>query len=128
MRKIAIMVCLTALAFSGRAANAQSARPRQARQILDTAGVEGGIVVHLGCGDGKLTAALHVNDSYLIHGLDTDPADIEAALLMALSAAQGEKLTERRLDGVPVFDGLAAAGGNLYISMTDGRVICMTKE
>jgi len=121
------MLCLISLALSGTAANAQSAH-HQARQILDAAGVEGGIVVHLGCGDGKLTAALHVNDSYLVHGLDTDPENIETALLMALSAAQGEKLTERRLDGVPVFDGMAAAGGNLYISMADGRLICMKKE
>jgi len=127
MRSTAIMLCLISLALSGTAANAQSAH-HQARQILDAAGVEGGIVVHLGCGDGKLTAALHVNDSYLVHGLDTDPDNIEAALLMALSAAQGEKLTERRLNGVPVFDGMAAAGGNLYISMADGRLICMTKK
>ena len=36
--------------------------------------VGGGIVVHLGCGDGKLTAALHVNDSYIVQGLDADVA------------------------------------------------------
>ena len=33
---------------------------------------QGGLVVHLGCGDGKLTAALRANDSYLVHGLDAD--------------------------------------------------------
>jgi len=43
-----------------------------ARQILKTAGVEGGLVVHVGCGDGRLTAALHAGDRYLVHGLDTD--------------------------------------------------------
>ena len=35
----------------------------QAKEILDTSGVQGGIVVHLGCGDGKLTAALRASDS-----------------------------------------------------------------
>ena len=51
-----------------------------ARDILDATGVKGGLVVHLGCGDGKLTAALRVNDSYLVHGLDLDAANVEAAL------------------------------------------------
>lgn len=29
-----------------------------AREILDATGVKGGLIVHVGCGDGKLTAAL----------------------------------------------------------------------
>ena len=33
----------------------------EARQILDAAGVKGGLVVHLGCGDGALTAALRAD-------------------------------------------------------------------
>ena len=44
---------------------------QQAQAILDAGGVQGGLVVHVGCGDGKLTAALHANDRYLVHGLDT---------------------------------------------------------
>lgn len=51
----------------------------QAQQILDASGVKGGLVVHLGCGDGKLTAALRVNDSFLVHGLDTDAQNVEQA-------------------------------------------------
>jgi len=50
-----------------------------AKEILDTSGVQGGIVVHLGCGDGKLTAALRVSDSYTVHGLETDPAKVVEA-------------------------------------------------
>ncbi|NQT39968.1 MAG: PQQ-binding-like beta-propeller repeat protein, partial [Planctomycetes bacterium] len=50
-----------------------------ARQVIDTAGVRGGVVVHLGCGDGRRTAALHSNDSYLVHGLDADAENVEAA-------------------------------------------------
>jgi len=52
---------------------------QDAKKILSTAGVKGGLVVHLGCGDGKLTAALRANDSYLVHGLDTDAANIPKA-------------------------------------------------
>jgi len=51
----------------------------KARQILDTAGVKGGLVVHIGCDDGRLTAALCVNESYLVHGIDTDGVDITKA-------------------------------------------------
>jgi outer membrane protein assembly factor BamB len=50
-----------------------------ARQILDTTLTRGGLVVHLGCGDGKLTAALCGGDGYLVHGLDTDAGSVDEA-------------------------------------------------
>ena len=51
----------------------------QARQILRSTGVKGGLVVHVGCGDGKLTAALHASDSYLVHGLDGSAKNVRQA-------------------------------------------------
>jgi outer membrane protein assembly factor BamB/ubiquinone/menaquinone biosynthesis C-methylase UbiE len=51
----------------------------QARGILDHTGVKGGLIVHVGCSDGKLTAALRASDSYLVHGLDADARNIERA-------------------------------------------------
>ena len=45
---------------------ALSARGETAGEILRATGVEGGLVVHVGCGDGRLTAALHANDSYMV--------------------------------------------------------------
>ena len=51
----------------------------KAREILNVSGLKGGIIVHLGCGDGQLTAALRLNDSYTIHGLETDPAKVAEA-------------------------------------------------
>ncbi len=50
-----------------------------AKDILSATGIKGGLVVHLGCGDGKLTAALYANDSYLVHGLDNDPKSVAKA-------------------------------------------------
>ena len=50
-----------------------------AKQILDSAGVQGGLIVHLGCGDGRLTAALRVDDRYLVHGLEADATLLAAA-------------------------------------------------
>ncbi len=58
---------------AGETSNARAAR------ILADSGVQGGLVVHVGCGDGRLTAALRASDSYLVHGLDADPANVEQA-------------------------------------------------
>ncbi|MFP4057604.1 MAG: PQQ-binding-like beta-propeller repeat protein [Candidatus Brocadiia bacterium] len=51
----------------------------EARRILDAAGVRGGLVVHLGCGDGTLTAALRATPRYLVHGLDADEEEVARA-------------------------------------------------
>jgi len=55
------------------------AQPVTAEQILAATGVRGGFVVHLGCGDGKLTAALHASEGYTVQGLEPDPAKVNAA-------------------------------------------------
>ncbi|KPK49811.1 MAG: hypothetical protein AMK72_03595, partial [Planctomycetes bacterium SM23_25] len=47
-----------------------------AKGILEATGVKGGLIVHLGCGDGKVTAALHASNAYLVHGIDTDADDV----------------------------------------------------
>ncbi|MHC5055732.1 MAG: class I SAM-dependent methyltransferase [Planctomycetota bacterium] len=71
----AVAACLLAATLSaGRGAHAASAR-----EMLEKAGVTGGLVVHLGCGTGELTAALRAGDGYLVHGLDADPAKVSAA-------------------------------------------------
>ena len=46
-------------------------------------------------------------------------------ILWAASASTGEKLAQYKLDAPPAWDSLAAAGGMLFISLTDGRVVCM---
>lgn len=47
------------------------------RDILQATGVRGGLVVHLGCDDGVLTTSLRASDAYIVHGLDTEPADVK---------------------------------------------------
>ncbi len=47
------------------------------------------------------------------------------AVLWAVSKEDGRKLAERKLDSPPVFDGMSAAAGRLYLSTQDGRVTCM---
>jgi len=68
-----VVIVLILTASTGRA------QSRQAGRILEATGVKGGLIVHIGCGDGELTAALRANDSYLVHGLDSDPENVAAA-------------------------------------------------
>jgi SAM-dependent methyltransferase len=66
---------LTLLAVSSATVRADG----EAGSILRETGVQGGLVVHVGCGAGKLTAALHANERYLVHGLDSEPAAVDEA-------------------------------------------------
>ena len=50
------------------------------------------------------------------------------ALLMAFSIEDGSELYRRRLDAQPVFDGMIAAGGRLYLSLNGGSVLCLGSE
>lgn len=54
-------------------------RGETAAQVLDATGVRGGLVVHVGCGDGKLTAAFGRSDGLLVHGLDRSEENVAAA-------------------------------------------------
>ena len=79
-RSFAQLICVLLVLCTLSIVVAQKESPeQQAKQILETTGIKGGLIVHIGCGDGKLTAALHVSDSYLVHGLDTDAANVEKA-------------------------------------------------
>ncbi len=51
----------------------------QAGRILDLSALRGGLVVHIGCGDGALTAALRAGPGWLVEGLETSPKAVEAA-------------------------------------------------
>ena len=48
-------------------------------EILDATGIKGGLVVHIDCGDGRLTAALRANERYLVHGLALKAGDLAGA-------------------------------------------------
>ncbi len=74
---LALLIC--ALLCTVMAVSSQESSAQRARGILEATGVTGGLVVHLGCGDGVLTASLRANDSYVVHGLDTEPHNVERA-------------------------------------------------
>ena len=57
---------------------------RSGREVREDASFTGGLIVHLGCGDGRLTAALGAGRGCLVHGLDTDAAIVEALYISML--------------------------------------------
>ena len=91
-----------------------------AKTILDTTGVKGGLVVHLGCGDGKLTAGLHAGDRFLVHGLDADADNVATARKHVRSLGLYGKVSIGQLDGaaLPYADNLV----NLLVADDLGAV------
>ena len=53
-------------------------RPDGDNQILEKAGIQGGLIVHLGCDDGRFTAGLRAGDSYIVQGLTRNKEDLPA--------------------------------------------------
>jgi hypothetical protein len=47
--------------------------------------------------------------------------------LRTVSAANGNTISELKLGGMPVFDGMSAAGGKVYLCLRDGSVACFGK-
>ncbi len=81
---------------------------QEAKQILDATGIRGGLVVHVGCGDGRLTSALRANDSYIVQGLDKDVAKIDEARKHIFSLGRYGPVSVDRFEGneLPYIDNL----------------------
>ncbi len=111
---------LAILVISSSAAAQPFRTKRQAKKILDACDIKGGLIVHIGCGDGKLTAALRANESYLVHGLDSSEKNVEQARkyiqsLGIYGAVSVDKLQGNRL---PYVDNLV----NLVVSENLGDI------
>ena len=48
------------------------------------------------------------------------------AVLLAVDKSNGATLAQMKLKSLPVFDGLAAARGKLYMTTADGKVLCLS--
>ncbi len=114
-------VWVASLMLCGMAAAAGGTVQEQARQMLEASGVKGGLIVHVGCGDGRLTAALRVNDRFLVHGLDTNPVTIAKARARILEMGRYGPVSVDTFDGVrlPYADNLANL---IVVSDVGGRV------
>ena len=104
----------------GQVARGADTPAEQAKQILDATGLQGGLIVHVGCGDGELTAALRVNDGCLVHGLDADASNVAEARKRIRGLGVYGQVSIDRFDGarLPYVDNLV----NLVVSEDLGNV------
>jgi PQQ-like domain len=70
--------------------------------------------------DPKLAAKLSQQDDAL--------SGKSGGLMRVVSSIDGKTLAEYKLDTLPAWDGMAAAGGKIFMSTTDGRVVCYSAE
>ena len=103
-RDALLLVLTTTVALVALQANADL----PASRWIEASGVRGGLVVHLGSGDGQHTAALHAGDSYLVHGLDTDAEQVAKARARIRSLDLYGPVSVDRFDGkhLPYIDNL----------------------
>ncbi|MBT3199016.1 MAG: PQQ-binding-like beta-propeller repeat protein [Phycisphaerales bacterium] len=105
--------------------------------VLKNAGVQGGLIVHVGCGDGAGTLALRPDDRYTVHGLASDASDIsKARTLIAARGLYGEVSVRQWTPGkLPYADGLVdmllidrdfpnASADILRVLTPGGTVVC----
>jgi outer membrane protein assembly factor BamB len=81
---------------------------KDADRILHPWAIQGGLIVHLGCGNGQLTAALGEREQYLVQGLDKQPARVAAAQDHIRSLGGNGRVTARQFSGkrLPYVDNL----------------------
>ena len=74
-------------------------RAGSADEILERSGVRGGLIVHIGSGDGRLLADLPTQQGCLLHGLETDPVKVQAAREFLLDRGLYGKISVDLFDG-----------------------------
>lgn len=132
-----------AMAFTGKSTNAQFATapatwekklPIVVRAMVLTGRTngEGERVLFLaGAGDYREPAAEPDEGSMLREDI-VDPFRVldegGPAVLWAVSPDDGTLLATHALDHMPVFDGMVAANGHLYLATTAGQVLCFRKQ
>ena len=103
-----LIVCCQAYSICPGADRGNVEQGDLARRILADTGLAGGLIVHVGCGDGRLTAALSAGDGYLVHGLDTDLQNVTRARKQIAARGGYGKVSVDQWDGkrLPYVDNL----------------------
>ncbi|MGD8241029.1 MAG: class I SAM-dependent methyltransferase, partial [Armatimonadota bacterium] len=117
---VVVLLCASTCMVGGAADAAKGAQRALARKILSDTGVAGGLIVHIGCGDGTLTAALRENERYLVHGLDVGAETVDAARAQIRAMGLYGPVSVDAFDGerLPYVDGLV----NLVVAEDLGKV------
>ena len=95
--------------------------PDEAASLIASTGVTGqAMVVHVGCGEGRFTAALRTADNFLVHGLDVDADNVAQAPrnIQALGLYGPVSVDQLQGASLPYADGLV----NLLI-VGDGQSV-----
>ncbi len=93
---------------------------QDADAILQVAGFQGGFIVHLGAGDGTLTAALKQSENTQVHGLVKSATEVQIARKNIAAATQYGDVAVDQFDGatLPYVDNLV----NLVVAERLGDV------
>lgn len=91
-----------------------------AQRIVEMAGFQGGLIVHLGCGDGHLTGELAKSGDWPVHGLDTIAKNVASARACLEQADVYGRVAVDKFDGqhLPYVDNLV----NLIVAERPGEV------
>lgn len=93
-----IIASFCILIISGSSCSRGTAE-EEAQTILEQSGVQGGLIVHINCGDGVLTEALKSHDSLLVHGLDPVEENVRRAREYIAQKQQYGPISADRLTG-----------------------------
>ena len=94
-----VMTAAVTFLAASTGGGAVSAATGDAAAILEKSGVQGGLIGHVGCGDGTLTTALRRDDGYIVHGLDRSAANVDQARKHVRSQGLAGKISISRLYG-----------------------------
>jgi hypothetical protein len=72
----------------------------------------------------QMVGAVLAGETAYLAGVPTSLDPKDKGELWVLAGADGKKLQTITLDSWPVYDGLSAAGGRLYLAGEDGRLTC----
>ncbi|MHC4556144.1 MAG: outer membrane protein assembly factor BamB family protein [Planctomycetota bacterium] len=87
---------------------AQPVLAQNVQEVLEISNFTGGVIVHLGCGDGKRTVALRAGDNCIVQGLDTSTFNVNTAREYISSRGFYNKVTAAEFNGkkLPYIDNL----------------------
>lgn len=102
------VVCLLTLGNWPPAFADSASATNPAEKIVEASGIQGGLIVHVGCGDGRVTARFPANERYCIQGIDVDAADVMTARDYIMSQKRYGRVCVRQFDGthLPYADNL----------------------
>lgn len=94
MNKSLVYVLALAMSVLSTAATGQDGT-----ELLRQSGIHGGVIVHLGCGEGPVTEQLAAGPQYIVQGLDTDEVKVAAARQRLLAEGRYGAVIIDRWDG-----------------------------